>query len=236
MTTEEFSNEFDVLVNSYATVEQFGAIQNPLNFNEYEKSVFLTKAQETVVHNLYTGNLTGESFEDSEQNRRYLDALVKTDTLTCNKLDKGLSANSYIVNLPQDTWFITYESVNYNTEDKCYKDKEIDVVPIAQDEYARLKENPFRGANSRRVLRLDIGQLQVELISDKYQIKNYLVRYIARPEPIILTNLPEDLGFEHRNTKITQINECKLNPGIHRMILDTAVNMAIRSRVQGTGK
>ena len=40
MTTEEFSNEFDVLLNSYSS----GGVE----FNEYEKSIFLTKAQEDL--------------------------------------------------------------------------------------------------------------------------------------------------------------------------------------------
>jgi hypothetical protein len=37
-----------------------------LNFDEYEKSVFLTKAQEELVIHYYTGKATGDSFEDTE--------------------------------------------------------------------------------------------------------------------------------------------------------------------------
>ena len=46
MTTEEFSNEFDALLNSYSTTEE---TPNTIELDEYEKSVFLTKAQEDVV-------------------------------------------------------------------------------------------------------------------------------------------------------------------------------------------
>ena len=70
----------------------------------------------------------------------------------------------------------------------------------------------------------------VELISDE-DIRGYLVRYMSKPEPIILTDLPEELSINNVKTK----TECKLNPGIHRMILDLAVNLAIRSRVPSTG-
>ena len=70
----------------------------------------------------------------------------------------------------------------------------------------------------------------VELISDE-DIRSYLVRYMSRPEPIILLDLPEELSINNVNIK----TECKLNPGIHRMILEVAVNMAIRSRVPSTG-
>ena len=42
MTLEELSNEFDVIVNSYDNSQS-------LVFNEYEKSIYLTKAQEYII-------------------------------------------------------------------------------------------------------------------------------------------------------------------------------------------
>ena len=222
MTNEEFSNEFDILINN---------INVGLEFDEYEKSVYLTKAQEEVVEGLYTGKITGDSFEGTEQLRRYLADLVKTAILPCNKAPKGLSNNSVFAVLPDDLWFITYESVALNGDTPCINGKEIQVVPVTQDEYHRIKENPFRRQNSRRALRLDVGNSMVELISDE-DIRSYLVRYMSRPEPIILLDLPEGLFINNVNEK----TECKLNPGLHRTILEVAVNMAIKSRVPSTGK
>lgn len=222
MTNEEFSNEFDILINN---------INVGLEFDEYEKSVYLTKAQEEVVEGLYTGKITGDSFEGTEQLRRYLADLVKTAILPCNKASKGLSNNSVFAVLPDDLWFITYESVALNGDTPCIKGKEIQVVPVTQDEYHRIKGNPFRRQNSRRALRLDVGNSMVELISDE-DIRSYLVRYMSRPEPIILLDLPEGLFINNVNEK----TECKLNPGLHRTILEIAVNMAIKSRVPSTGK
>lgn len=222
MTNEEFSNEFDILINN---------INVGLEFDEYEKSVYLTKAQEEVVEGLYTGKITGDSFEGTEQLRRYLADLVKTAILPCNKAPKGLSNNSVFAVLPDDLWFITYESVALNGDTPCINGKEIQVVPVTQDEYHRIKGNPFRRQNSRRALRLDVGNSMVELISDE-DIRSYLVRYMSRPEPIILLDLPEELSINNVNEK----TECKLNPGLHRTILEVAVNMAIKSRVPSTGK
>lgn len=233
MTTEEFSNGFDILINSYSSLEPFGSSQNPLNFDEYEKSVFLTRAQEELVESLYTGKALGDSFEDTEQLRRYLADLVKTVILPCKKAPKGLSDESVFAVLPDDLWFITYESVILNGDTPCINGKEIQVVPVTQDEYHRIKGNPFRRQNSRRALRLDVGNSMVELISDK-DIGSYLVRYVSRPEPIILIDLPDGLSINGEENKYK--TECKLNPGIHRMILDLAVNLAIRSRVPSTGK
>ena len=73
----------------------------------------------------------------------------------------------------------------------------------------------------------------VELISDE-DIRSYLVRYMSRPEPIILIDLPDGLSINGDENKYK--TECKLNPGLHRTILEIAVNMAIKSRVPSTGK
>lgn len=43
MTTKEFSDQFDILANSYARQYNFGS-QDILSFNEYEKSLYLSKA------------------------------------------------------------------------------------------------------------------------------------------------------------------------------------------------
>lgn len=230
MTTEEFSNEFDVLVNSYSTQESFGLNQSPLSFNEYEKSIFLTKAQEDTVEGLYTGKLLGNSFEQTEQLRRYLSQLTKTVTLPCRTNPNSLSDNSVFATIPEDVWFITYESVTLQSDSPCINNKEIQVVPVTQDEYHRIKQNPFRRPNSRRAIRLDVSDSMVELISSE-SIKSYLLRYIVRPEPIILIDLPEELSINNTKTK----TECKLNPGIHRMILEMAVSIAIKSRIPSTG-
>lgn len=57
MTIQEFSNAFDTLLNSYDTQSQFGeqASKREIVLDEYEKSFYLTKAQEEVVVNFYNG-------------------------------------------------------------------------------------------------------------------------------------------------------------------------------------
>lgn len=236
MTIEEFSNEFDTLLNSYATINQFGKVENPatIELDEYEKSVFLTKAQEEIVIDLYSGkNPLGDSFEKTEEVRRYLSDLIKTYTTTDKKVGYvGLSKTSIFFELPKDLWFITYESAGL--EDSrlgCMNGEEISVIPVTQDDYFRISKNPFRGANKRRALRLDIGNGIVEIVSE-YNIDRYLVRYVARPEPIVLTDLPDNLSINEVSTK----TECKLNPVIHRAILEKAVQLALISKAPNAGK
>lgn len=233
MTTQEFSNEFDTLLNSYSTVPPYGD-ENKLDItlDEYEKSVFLTKAQEEIVVELYTGkNQFGESFERTEEIRRYLSDLVKTVVLS-DKLTGhvGLSKTSMFFQLPEDVWFITYESATLKDERLgCLDGEEATIVPVTQDEYYRIAKNPFRGPSKGRAVRLDIGDGVIEIISD-YNIDKYLVRYLSRPKPIVLVDLSE---LSVNGIKVR--TECELNPVIHRAILERAVRLAIISKTQVSG-
>lgn len=233
MTNEEFSNEFDTLVNSNSIIKPFGADSSLLEFDEYEKSVFLTKAQESIIISLYNGNLIGNSFEKTEELRRYLSGLVKTYSTGEEVEGVGLTPNSHFFKLPvkdsenkTDVWFITYESVKSN-DDKlgCAKGSLMEVVPVTQDELYKTNRNPFRMPNKRRVLRLDVEGDTVELIS-KYSIAEYQIRYLSKPEPIILVDLSEGLSING----LTEATKCKLNPAIHRVILEMAVSLALKSR------
>lgn len=230
MTTEEFSNEFDTLLNSYSTTEE---TPNTIELDEYEKSVFLTKAQEDVVIDMYNGkNTFGDSFEKTEEIRRYLSSLIKTYTTSTKEITyKGLSKHSVFFKLPEDLWFITYEAVDLKDDGLgCKSGEDVCVTPVTQDEYHRIRKNPFRGSNERRALRLDLNEEVVEIVS-KYNVASYLVRYLSRPNPIILTDLPSDLSINGINKK----TECELNPAIHRSILEKAVKLAIISKSINAG-
>ena len=59
MKLSEFSAEFDILYNNIMSNIAPG-------LTEYEKSVFLTHAQEQLVIEIYSGQYKGEPFENSE--------------------------------------------------------------------------------------------------------------------------------------------------------------------------
>lgn len=232
MTTEEFSNEFDALLSSYMSLPEFGKTygNQSIEFDEYEKSVFLTQAQEDLVLSIYNGkNPFGDSFEKTEESREYLKGLIKTYKTSEKETNESpLSEDSEFFKIPEDVWFITYESVDFKDESLgCLKDKHIRVVPVTQDTFSKINSNPFRGASYNKVLRLDAGVNLVELIS-KYNIDTYLIRYITHPNPIILIDLPDGLSINKINTK----TECELNPVLHRAILENAVKDAIMSKAQ----
>lgn len=223
MTTEEFSNEFDILLNSYSPKDQ-----QSINVDEYEKSVFLTKAQEDLIISVYNGkNSTYESFEQTEEIRRYLSNIVKTIEATrYDNTSVWITSNSYLYDIPKDLWFITYEYAILNDSKlPCKQNINALVIPVTQDEFYRVYNNPFKGPSNKRVLRLDSDNNIIELIS-KYNIDKYVIRYISKPTPIILEDLTEDLSINGESKK----TECILNTSLHRKILDRAVLLALTSK------
>ena len=71
MNRFEMSNEMDVLLSAYT-------LDVAIVLDEYEKSVYLTKAQEDIVLEIYNGrNNLGISFESNEEARRLLVEAVK---------------------------------------------------------------------------------------------------------------------------------------------------------------
>lgn len=237
MSNNEFSDAFTTLLNSYSNRAQFGEESSRIDItlDEYEKSVFLTKAQEEVVVNFYNGkNPYGDSFESTEELRRYLNNLVSTKVYTEEDQVDGikLSSNSVLYELPNNIAFITMEQVTLDDDALgCYNGNSASVYPITQDEYSKVKNNPFRGPTKYKVLRIDSGENKVELVS-KYKIKEYLVKYLSKPEPIILVDLPDNLSIEG----ISVETECKLSEILHNTILNRAVQLAVLSKSIGASK
>lgn len=228
MTCEEFSNGFDTLLNEHSVSAEIGKdiSAQDIRVDEYEKSLFLTKAQEQLVLTYYNGNNSNEeSFEQTEEVRRYLSKLVKDSTLSMSNVrNKKLSRNSSFYELPKDVWFIVYESLVLKSYD-CKNNNSMDVMPVTHDEYSKLKNNPFRGANDRRALRLDYGNNTIEIICNK-AVSGYYIRYLSKPEPIILVDLPDGLSIG--GVSIAQT--CKLHEALHERVLELAVRMVIASR------
>lgn len=231
MTRKDFSDSFDTLLNSYSARAGFGeeTSRQVIALDEYEKSVFLTKAQKELVLSLYNGkNPYGESFESTEEMRRYLASLVAEKYLkpitNSGGAPLGVSGSSTFFTLPDDLWFITMESVVLENG-KCKGENAMKVFPTRQDEYQSIKDNPFRGANDRRALRLDLSEGNVEIVC-KYVIATYYVRYIKKVSPIILEDLPDGLNIDGESNAM----ECVLHETLHPRILDLAVKMALQSK------
>lgn len=225
MTNKEFSYEFDILYNNIMSNQAPG-------LDDYEKSVFLTKAQEEIIINYYSGkNALLESFEKTEEIRRYLDTLVKSKYINVSSagteifIPKKLGTEYHAdITTDKDVWFIVYEVAIDN------KNNIIPIVPVTHDELTRIIRNPFRRPTNNRILRVDTDN-KVELISPEgVEIVKYGIRYIQKPKPIILSALPTGLKINDESAETS----CELNSVIHRTILDYAVALAKAAWSGGT--
>lgn len=233
MTTEEFSREFDILYNNIAT-------SSAPNIDEYEKSVYLTKAQLELVKNTFNplGNKYGRGFEQSSKRRNDLSNLIKsysTSNTEIRDLFSKISKDSKSFIIPDDVFLIIFEKAYSDDIRLCKTEqyKELNIIPVTHDEFNTLKDNPFKKPDTNEAWRLDgsleddIDQVRtVEIVSD-YNIALYSMRYIKYPDPIILVDLDaefpgENLTIDDQNT----IQTSKLNKGIHPEILNRAVELA----------
>ena len=222
MDVQELSNLFDTLLQPYITKDISGE-QNTLAFDEYEKSIFLTKAQEQIVLELY------QELEQSEENRKYLSNLIKTGNyVPIGEQDETLINNtfkSYKVEIEDSVLFMIYEQCTLSDENNCINGRIVSVVPTIHDDLDKVLKNPFKSPNNRKVIRLDFDN-KIELIS-KYNISNYKVRYLKKPNPIILVKL-EDLNIDKKQ----EVSNGETNPILHERIVQRAVQLAVQSKVK----
>lgn len=243
-TCQEWIDGFNLLFNNISSNKAPG-------MEPYEISRVLTWAEYDVVVAVFTGKLNGEPFESTEQTKALLDTLVQQQTATSPstsdgvKLFNGLttSVKSYLFNLKTDTQDgqrtkeILYRTVEYCILDGPCGEVFAEVVPVTQDEILRTIRNPFKRPNDRRVMRMthsgswtetyddDVETLyesqHTELIS-KYPVKSYTVRYVQRPEPIIVSTLPSGYSIDGKSAEMT----CLLPEPLHQAILLRAVQIA----------
>ena len=218
-TTTEWRTEFNLLYNNILSNQAPG-------LNDYEISSVLTAAEEEVVITLYSGRRLSP-FESTEELTQYLSKLVKQATLTqeADLSNMKICAKSHLYLLPDDLWFKTYEGVTVIDDSLACNGsntRDLIVTPVTQDEFERTYNNPFKGQGKRRVLSLTPADGVVEIVTD-YDIVKYVVRYMRRPKPIIISDL-YDTGLSINGE--TDEQPCELHEALHRVILERAVQMA----------
>lgn len=228
MTLQEFSVEFDILYNNVSSNQAPG-------LTEYEKSVFLTQAQEAIVLDLYKGT-GGDSFESTEEVTRYLSTLVKATTLVEDtEVNDLLILNSKRFKFKEEDqqklMFILYYSAQIYTDDEKTLTRDVLVVPTTLDRVYKEMENPFKKSNNNRILALSSEDC-IDLITDK-DIKEFYIKYLRKPLPIILPGSLEGglsiNGFTETSDyyeEQAQDSTIELPASTHRSILLRAIQLA----------
>lgn len=146
MTTTEFSNQFDLLFNNISSNQAPG-------LNEYEKSVFLTKAQDEIVKNYFqaesNGNTVKKGFDDTAIRQMDFSDLIMSKTLEEENEEPDVDPRALVYKITKDdrVYIIINESLYLmaNNKDGKLEVKGIrQVVPIKYTEYMRLMSKPFK--------------------------------------------------------------------------------------------
>lgn len=186
MTNIEFSNEFDVLYNSITSNQAPG-------LDEYEKSVFLTKAQSEILREYFNPRVDAANggFDGSQKRQYDFSTLIRTANLfNVNSINERVTdiekidRRSLVFLFPQD-YFLSVNEVVYDGT------KAFSVLPISYDTYQRLMLKPYTMPVKKGVWRL---------FTDKKNC-NFVQEYIenSQADYKILTTWAD----QKRNLKVT---------------------------------
>jgi hypothetical protein len=240
MTNSEFSNEFDILYNNIMSNQAPG-------LNEYEKSVFLTKAQDEIVKAYFSPNKAMEGFDGSEKRQIDFSSIIKATRVKELKLPGSstevFDQRSYIATLPKDKDILmiinetlevtrgtggstssTPSTTGDSSDGGDSNTITLTVIPISYTEYNRLMSKPYKRPLKNQAWRLLVNNNSstAELIAGNSDTPiAYNVRYIKRPRAIVLTALE---GVTVGG--VSALQECELDPILHHEILQRAVELA----------
>lgn len=219
MRTTDFSVRFDVLYDN--------AMSNAApGLNEYEKSVYLTKALYEILKNHLNpaGNKYHQGLDQSPRRQIDFSTLMVTSTLQSTETSVFFDSGRHY-KLPTDMFSIVNELVYVGNSKRI-------IVPISNEEYERLATKPYRYPAKRQAWRiindantaeLILNPADEDVLNDNSNNIVYKLLYIRNPKPIILTNL-EEYGVTINGE--TNVSECELSEVLHEEILQRAVELA----------
>lgn len=144
----EFEVQFDILYNNISSNQAPG-------LNAYEKSVFLTKAQDEIIKNYFdpAGNKYQKGFDDSS--KRQIDFSMLMKTIVPNNVNSEellfLNDNTVCYAMPEDIMFYINEFLDVRRNDEILR---LTVSPISYSEYYGITLKPFKRPLKNQAWRL----------------------------------------------------------------------------------
>lgn len=243
MTVIEMSNQFDVLYNNITSNQAPG-------LNEYEKSIFLTKAQSEVVKNYFLpqSNAKQAGFDGNQKRQADFSMLMEHAELT-PETGAGITRfdpRSNVYKMPTRLFILINEQVVITKEeDNVPKTVGIrQVMPLSYDEYTRLMSKPYKEPLKYQAWRLltttaittenqidkGVGVAEIIMTTKDRSLENvtynYNLRYLKKPNPIVLVDLADTLGEDLSIEGVDTVTPCELDPMLHEEILQRAVELA----------
>ena len=220
MTNSEFSNEFDVLYQNITSNQAPG-------LDEYEKSVFLSKAQDEIVKSYFDPktNKPQEGFDGSEKRQIDFSMLIVTEAVheaTVSPTPLFPLQHTKLFSIPDRILMFINESLAVERDGVLTY---LTVVPLDYKEYNRLMSKPYKRPLKWQAWRLltNYGTTKKAeiIVGPNDTLTAYYIRYIKRPQAIILSDL-EGVTLDNKTTA----QECELDPILHQEILQRAVELA----------
>lgn len=227
MTTQEFNDQFDILYNNITSNQAPG-------LDEYEKSVFLTIAQDDIIKGYFNpkGNKFIEGYGDNPKRDIDFSRLIKvqkyistqdveiedTNIKPLGEAQFDTHYNSKGAVFPTDILFVISEQIMVKRGNSNIT---LQVVPLNYMEYSRIMSRPYKRPLVNQAWRISNDydkEHKVDLVvgaSDS--IDQYIIRYVKRPSKIDIT--------------IDSENPCELDEELHLEILKRAVELAKASYI-----
>lgn len=201
MNNVEFSNQFDVLYNNITSNQAPG-------LNEYEKSVFLTKAQDEVLKNYFNpkSNPKQEGFDDTIKRQADFSGLMREDSIEPeSNVDSQYDPRSLVYKISTEVYLTINEQIVLKNNDDIVGIRQI--IPLNYIEYQRLMSKPYKeplkyqawklltsterdSFNGKRIAEVILTSTDKKSDYDKI----YKIRYIKFPKPIILSDFSDAFG------------------------------------------
>ena len=223
MTAQEFNDQFDVLYNNITSNQAPG-------LDEYEKSVFLTKAQDEIIKNYFLkqSNPKLAGFDNNQKRQIDFSNLIVSETLatdTKNFVSQPNAVSVNLDNLSEKLLLIINERIEVVRVYRNYKVIPLVIKSISFDEYDRLMQKPFKYPTYNQAWRLMVnGKISDIVIGPGDTVRNYYIRYIRKPKPIIVGELGNNVSIDDLHSPQTPV--CELDPILHQEILQRAVELA----------
>ena len=143
MTNLEFSNQFEVLYNNITSNQAPG-------LDNYEKSVFLTKAQDEIVKSYFDPrtNKPQEGFDGSEKRQIDFSMILRTKTYESSNFTAAtfdIHSNTKKILLDTDIMMFINEFADVTRPNNTGTGTvRLTVIPLDYKEYSRLMYKPFK--------------------------------------------------------------------------------------------
>ena len=233
MTAQEFDYQFDVLYNNITSNQAPG-------LDAYEKSVFLTKAQDEIIKNYFLkqSNPKQAGFDNNQKRQADFSNIIVVDSVGLGGNDSPTyafqqNARSFVLSDSLKILLILNERITLTDG------RNLVVKPIALDEYDRLVAKPFKYPTKNQAWRLTTGSNTIDIVVGPGDTiassDSYTIRYVKKPQPIIVADLGAGLTIDGKRGNETIYNTvcCELDEILHEEILQRAVELAKISWANG---